>query len=276
MNRRHRTGKTIAGLITTAVLAVLGFIAYAAIPGIVDFIEHGTSFPTTQGAQTGQQPAELPQDGAPVALQLTGDYYSVVGTAVREHEITTGSISYCPLDELGRTTCAYGELTSSLRAEASGRDRQELLVDPSGWNGNNLEVTIPRVDVIGSQDYTGWFWNRSHLIADSLGGDAVIENLVTGTRTQNVGSTQVNGQYAGGMAFTEGIARAYLDTGTGDSCPLYYAATPRYESLELIPHSVTVDIQSCDQSIDMRVEVLNAANGYAIDYVTGEYSSTAS
>jgi len=101
-----------------------------------------------------------------------------------------------------------------------------------------------------------------------------VDNLTTGTRMQNVGSTQVGGQYSGGMAYIEVLARAHLDSVRGGACPLYYAATPRFEGDELIPRTVIVDILSCDKTIDMRVEVLNAANGYSIDYVTGEYFRT--
>lgn len=204
-----------------------------------------------------------------------GDYFTVLGTAQREYQLSvTGRVEYCPLDGLGRTVCAYGELSSSLRAAAQASERQEITIDPSGWpDGENEEVTIPAVPTTqDSIEHNGWFWNRSHLIADSLGGDAIMENLVTGTRTQNVGSTQVAGQYAGGMAYTELLARSYLDTQNGDACPLYYAATPVYQDAELVPRTVLVDIQSCDLSVDQRVEVQNAANGWLIDYATGQSS----
>lgn len=147
----------------------------------------------------------------------------------RTYTASEGVISYCPLDELDRATCAFGELTPALRAEAQARGRQDITVDPAGWPSGpaaNREVTISALDdVSGSESYSGWFWNRSHLIADSLGADAVAENLVTGTRTQNVGSTQSSGQYAGGMAFTELIARDYLDSADASGCALYYPPT---------------------------------------------------
>lgn len=208
--------------------------------------------------------------------QAEGDYYTLLGEAQHDYEVSEpGVVQYCPLDELERAVCAYGELTSSLRADAQARGRQDITVDPAGW-GHNSETDIPGLDdVEGSQDYHGWFWNRSHLVADSLGGSPDHENLVTGTRTQNVGSTQSHGQYAGGMAYTELMARDYLDSGAGDSCPLYYAATPQYTDDELIPRTVIVDIASCDGSINERVEVYNTANGFTIDYVTGAFSAAA-
>lgn len=201
-----------------------------------------------------------------------GDYYSVLGPAQRPYAPSQpGVVEYCPLDQFGRAVCAYGDLTSTLRRTAEARGREQIAVAPAGW-GENRSVTIaPVASTPGSRAYRGWFWNRSHLIADSLGGDPTKENLVTGTRPQNVGSTQVGGQYAGGMAFTEITARRYLDTHDGDTCPLYYAATPRYEGAEPIPRTVIVDIRSCDGAIDERVEVSNTANGWAIDYSTGTF-----
>jgi len=212
-------------------------------------------------------------DAPPVEIRPDGDYFEVIGAAELRGDAQIGEITYCPLDELGRTTCAYGYLTSELRAEARATDREDILVDPSGWPSRNDEVTIPALDLEGSADYRGWFWKRSHLIADSLGGNAVVSNLVTGTRTQNVGSTKTDGQYGGGMAYTELIARDYLDTHDGDACPLYYGATPQYSGDEPIPRTVLVDIQNCDKKIDLRVEVSNTANSWVIDYTTGAYSA---
>jgi DNA-entry nuclease len=122
----------------------------------------------------------------------------------------------------------------------------------------------------GSQTTTKLFV-RHALVADSLGGDATLQNLVTGTRTQNVGSTQVDGQFAGGMAYTELIARDYLDSPAAKNCPLYYAATPVYTGDELLPRTVNVDVLACNSSIDMRVVVDNAAKGWALDYSDGSF-----
>jgi DNA-entry nuclease len=206
---------------------------------------------------------------SPVAADpdMDGDYFTITGPAKVEHEdAKTGEITYCPLDRLDRATCAYGELTK----RTYGRSEKDL-PDPAGW-GSNGDVDIPALDgVEGSTPYFGWFWNRSHLIADSLGGDPVAENLVTGTRMQNVGSTKIHGQYAGGMAHTELIARDYLQSSASDGCPLYYAATPTYHGDELVPRTVAVDIRSCDGSIDQHVEVSNTAASYAIDYSTGSF-----
>lgn len=231
-----------------------------------------------------QDPSPRSETGIEVAPEITApdqpelpalDYFTVVGPAERLYAPeTAGVVEYCALDHLGRAGCAYGELTTTLRAEARATERQQITEDPAGWNGGNTEVTIPALPgVDGSRDYRGWFWNRSHLVADSLGGDATRENLVTGTRTQNVGSAQVSGQYAGGMARAEVIARDYLDNGSADACPLYYAATPVYAGDELVPRTVLVDLQSCDAEVDLRIEVSNTANGFTIDYATGAFAA---
>lgn len=247
-------------LITTA--AALALVAMTGCSVAEDILDEELEAP-----QSSSDPVSLDED------DIAEDYYTVIGDAEREYQPEEpGVIEYCSLDELERATCAYGELTSSLRDQAQQRGRLDITVDPVGWD-HNAETTIEALpDVEGSSDYNGWFYNRSHLIADSLGGEPEAENLVTGTRTQNVGSTQPDGEYAGGMAYTEVIARDYLDTQDADSCPLYYAATPVYQGQELLPRTVIVDIASCDGEIDQRVEVSNTAYGFEIDYTTAAWS----
>lgn len=195
--------------------------------------------------------------------ELHPDYYTVLGEAEVTYDVNEGEVGYCETDSLGRAQCAYGLLTTQTRADAKAQGRQQITVDPAGW-GKNFETTIPstRANV---KDYRGWVWNRSHLLADSLGGSAELENLVTGTRTQNVGLSN----NSGGMAYTENIARDYLDDPASASCPLYYAATPNYKGPNLLPVTVTVDIKSCDSKINERVLVFNSAQGHDIDYATG-------
>lgn len=247
-------------------VAVAG-VAIAAL--CVASIGHApTSVSTPSPAMPTPTPTPTPISGAPA-----GDYYTVVGAAKRQYEpAQVGAVEYCPLDGLGRAVCAYGELTSSERQAAEKRGKQKITVDPAGW-GHNRIVAIPATPgITGSQSYKGWFWNRSHLVADSLGGAASLQNLVTGTRPQNVGSTQVDGHYSGGMAYAEAKARSYLDTHNGDLCPLYYSATPTYDGTALIPTVVTVDMRSCDRTLDERVEISNTANGWAVDYRTGTFA----
>lgn len=260
---KRSRGVALTVLAGAAALAVTVLTSVQSL--VVDTTLAGGTDPMNTSAQV--------ESAGPVSIGTESDYFRTVGEAVRAFETEPGTISYCPLDQLNRPVCAYGELTSAMRAAEEQTERETITVDPAGWPGVNHKTTIPAVPGIdGSKAYSGWFWNRSHLIADSLGGEAIAQNLITGTRTQNVGSTQTDGQYAGGMAYSEKIARDYLDTADGDACPLYYAVTPQYTDAELIPRTVSVDMLSCDGSVNMRIEVFNAAQGYAIDYTTGAFT----
>ena len=254
----------------TAIAITLTGLAIAA--ACVAAIGHA---PDPSPAPSATLPPSSPSTSTPPVSEPTaptGDYFTVLGTAQRLYEpAQTGVVEYCPVDRLGRAVCAYGDLTSSQRRAAEARGREEITVAPAGW-GHNRTVTIPAAPgVAGSASYRGWFWNRSHLVADSLGGAASLQNLITGTRPQNVGSTKIDGQYAGGMAYAETRARAYLDSHNGDACPLYYAAAPTYAGDALVPVSVIVDMRSCDGALDERVEISNTAYGWAIDYRTGSF-----
>ena len=192
------------------------------------------------------------------------DYYTVKGPAVVKYDPAPGDDPvYGDLDELERPTHVYAMLTETVDSDATSR------ADTPGME-HNTETDISALDAIkGSSDYHGWIYNRSHLLADSLGGSEGLENMVTGTRTQNVGSTQVEGEYAGGMAYSERIARKYLNTNDGWQCPLYYAATPNFSGDELIPRTVTVDMRNCDGEIDEHIVVVNTAAGHEINYTDG-------
>ena len=191
------------------------------------------------------------------------EYYRVVGTAVTDGDLEPGEIRYEGLDELGRTGRVAACVTFDMAREGSEREREDMSwIHPSGW-GHNREVDIVMPD---GDTYHGALFNRSHLLAKSLGGEEVPENMVTGTRTQNVGDNR--GQ-DGGMAYAEGIARDWLwDHRDGT---VYYSATPVYEGDELVCRSVIVDVRSSDGSIDQEIEVFNAVEGFEIDYETGRF-----
>lgn len=185
------------------------------------------------------------------------------------------TVEYAPLDDLGRATGVKASLThQTVLAVQDARESEErdtdtlerLDVRPSGW-GSNERVTIVCPD---GHDYHGWFWNRSHLLADSLGGEPRVENLITGTRMQNVGSN--TDEYPGGMAWCESIARSWLWSHTqGD---LLFSATPVYAGDDAVPLAVLVDMRSSDGQVDLHVIVYNAAKGYRVDYATGEFFPT--
>ena len=191
------------------------------------------------------------------------DYYRVVGTAVVDVELEPGEVRYEGLDELGRTGRVAACVAPEMAQAGSEREREDISdIRPAGW-GHNEEVAIAMPD---GSTYHGYLFNRSHLLAKSLGGDDADYNLVTATRTQNVGDNR--GQ-DGGMAYAEGVAREWLRAHPEGT--LYYSATPVYEGDELLCRSVIVDMRSSDGSVDQEVEVYNAAAGFEIDYATGEF-----
>ncbi|NMM99698.1 DNA/RNA non-specific endonuclease [Bifidobacterium sp. DSM 109958] len=208
------------------------------------------------------------------SLAAAPDYYTVTGKA----DFTgvtlpaAGEITYAQPDSLGRSGRAVGVITKQLRDDGSERDR-DMPSTITGWPKRNPEVDINlTADNTCAQDkstcpkntcYHGYLFNKSHLIAKSLGGADKAENMVTGTRTQNVGKNNP----AGGMAYTETEARDWIDKHPDGT--ITYMATPNYTGNELLPRTVTVDIRTSDGSIDQHVTVWNTANGYSIDYAKG-------
>lgn len=165
------------------------------------------------------------------------------------------------LDALGRCGRVKALITKEMYEKAKDAPREDMSnIRPSGWTKNR---EVEYVFANGTT-YHGWFWNRSHLLAHSLGGKEVKENLVTGTRAQNVGDNKGDG----GMAHCEEMARDWLENNDGN---LYYQATPIYEGKELVCRRVDVDMKSDDGSLDAHTEVYNEAPGFTIDYLTGAY-----
>ncbi len=190
------------------------------------------------------------------------EYWRIVGTAVVDVDIPAGEIWYSPLDRFGRAGRAAGTITYQMMVDGIARERADLRsLQPSGW-GHNAEVDI---ELSGGRSYHGYLFNRSHLVAKSLGGADSLENLVCATRTQNVGANDGNG----GMAYAEGLARDWLFSHPDGT--VFYSAQPVYESFEPVCRSVIVDIRSSDGALDLEIEVHNAARGWHLDYVTGDF-----
>lgn len=248
------------------------------ITDIVNAIDGGSNENASDSADTVDDAATDAQAGeaidgqdansAYVATQWSmdqyPDYYRIAGKAVIDSDVQPGNIEYTGLDSLGRTLRVNGNITYKMVEESKGwREKFDSDADKiSGW-GHNEKVAI---DMANGKTYHGYMYNRSHLVADSLGGAAKRVNLVTGTRTQNVGSN--NGK--GGMAYAETKARDYLNAHHDGT--LYYCAIPVYVGDELVPRSVYVEMKSDDGSIDESIEVFNTANGYTINYSDGTFS----
>ena len=192
------------------------------------------------------------------------NYYRIVGQATIDENLQPGEVFYSGLDHLGRSGQAVACVTFDLMTEGIARNRDDLSsITPSGW-GHNEEVDI---ELPNGSLYHGYLFNRSHLIAKSLGGSDIHENLVTGTRMQNVGANNP----PGGMLFCEQTVRSWLYN-NNDGWVLY-SATPIYEGDEVICRSVIVDMLSSDGTLNMQVEVFNTALGFEIDYATGEFTT---
>lgn len=189
------------------------------------------------------------------------DYYTTNGEAKIGLDIPdAGEAVYGELDNLGRPTYVIANINNKMRNDANKRGRLPINLDPVGWY-KNKEVEIKEKD---GKTYNGYFYNRSHMLADSLGGLPIAENLITGTRTQNVGIAN-----KGGMAYAEIKARKYLDN--HKNVELIYQVKNVYFKNELIPRYTTIDMKSIDDKINEEIIVCNSANGYTIDYNTGKY-----
>ena len=184
------------------------------------------------------------------------NYVVVIGKAKVKNKPKKGKIVYAKLDKYGRTGKVVGNITYGMVKKSAGW-RESIQVDPPGWPANN---SIQKIKLYNGRTYSGYFWNRSHLLADSLGGKPKKTNLITGTRMQNVGANDGKG----GMAYTERKAVNWLKKHHKGT--VFYAATPIYKGKEIIPRSVIVDIKTSDKKINQRVIVYNAAKGYSIDY----------
>ena len=255
---RHNAASRAAAKIGSAVLVCIA-LAWQAL---------GAGLPATTARVAPVESPTTAQASVPDGWQswdeaAAPDYVLEAGPAQVRKALEAGEISYSPLDGLGRPGLVAASLTHESRERARQRGRQDIEVDPVGWPDENPKVSIETPD---GSTYRGRFWNRSHLLADSLGGDPTRENLVAGSRMQNAGGNDNEG----GMAYGEQVARDWLDK--HDDGTLYYCAIPVYVGDELVPRSVYVEMKSDDGSIDESIEVFNTANGYTINYSDGTFS----
>ena len=193
------------------------------------------------------------------------DMYEVLGKAEIDESKFSTTYSYSH-DELDRTTTAYGLVNYKAVMDSKGwRADFEPNSEPSGWfigkksNNKKVSVKLPNGKI-----YNGYFYNRSHLIADSLGGRSYKYNVVTGTRQQNVGN---NGD--GGMQYIE---KKVVDYVLKTKNNVYYEVTPVYNGNELVPRHVIVNAKSEDGVINEKVKVFNNASGYEINYSDGSFT----
>ena len=213
----------------------------------------GSSAPTESNGAT---PAGVLQD----PMKRGGNYYAALGKAHFDAtcNIPSGGYNYKGvINGAGQVGAACAKVTEKHK-------RVDPIDDPAGFS-KNAKVSIPSVN--GKKPYNGYFYNRSHMISAALGGSPKAENLITGTRMQNVGERN-----KGGMRYTETQAEKYVASPKAKTCALTYEVTPHYRNTtDAVPTWVEVNMQSCDKSIDERVAVFNDAAGHTIDYATGEW-----
>lgn len=187
-----------------------------------------------------------------------GKYEVVLGKS--DFKVLPSKTKYYELDSYGRPTGAEAVITVKSFPKESRKERP-IDINPVGWT-KNFKVSIKHKD---GSTYKGYFWNRSHIIADSFGGEVRIENLTTGTRAQNVGSRDNNG----GMAYGESIVRNYLKSHKNGK--VYYRVKVHYnDDKDLISDYSEVNIKSADGIEDHKIIVYNEMADYKIDRKTGK------
>lgn len=251
--------KTPNGPLGIAITLIAAAIALAMQLGLIKNTDLQNQAPATSVAYVDSSDLNWSETIAP-------NYYRVTSAADFEDvTLKTKPGTYQTFsDDLGRPTLVAANINQTMRASGTARERK-YLPDPLGWP-RNAQVEIQFSD---GTIYHGWLFNRSHLLAKSLGGPDTADNLVTGTRTQNVG----NNDEDGGMGHTETIARRHLDQNPDST--ILYEVEPLYAGNEIIPRAVAVDIRSDDGAIDEHVITYNAAKGFDIDYATGAWSEAA-
>lgn len=189
------------------------------------------------------------------------NFYEVLGTAEFKY-LNTNSVSieetYGNLDGYGRPTYAFTKLTHENYIKEKKIPRQEIKIDPVGWVKPNPKVVLSD----GRNTYKGYLYNRSHLLADSLGGDPIKENLITGTRLQNVGWNKAGQE--GGMGYGETLARNWLDKNKGY---IFYEVYCHYEGSNKISDYQIVNILTSDGSINKQIKVYNGTGNVSVEYI---------
>lgn len=167
---------------------------------------------------------------------------------------------YYNSDEQGRPALAVAKLNTESITRQYGNE-QKFNSDTLAYPKKNKQVKIEHpIHVV----YNGWFWNRSHLIADQLGGESTFRNAITGTRTQNVGARNNEG----GMRVPEKAAYEYIKKTQKE---LMYVVQPIYYQNERIPRLVKVTLYN--DEINTTYITLNIAYGYTIDYNNASFKN---
>ena len=187
---------------------------------------------------------------------------------VNDDDVANGNLKFSQ-DEKGRSSLAKGKLTYQMFMDSKG-SRQGTPLNPPNWPQKNPKASI--YSSLTGRTYHGFFYNRSHSIADSLGGKASydsVDNFTTGTRTQNVGANQ-----NGGMRAAEELAETYWKNHPNSQAIIHYQVQPIYNGNETIPRGSIVNEKSSDGVLNKQIVVINDAEGYTINYFNGEMKNS--
>ena len=187
-------------------------------------------------------------DGSTAAVPVN---HNVPFFTPEEKALDFAIISYAALDELGRCGAAFSCLEYGLLPEGERDDEEERsFITPTGYLQNRYSGEL--VD----QEF---LYNRCHLIAWQLGGDAGSENLIAGTRYLNVE----------GMLPYENQVAQYLRRHHGRH--VLYRVTPVFADGELNCRGVLMEAYSVEDRgrLSFCVFVYNEQPGIRIDHRDG-------
>lgn len=251
---------------------------------------YAVSTSTTEDAQANSDLANLPFDLAKYPQNYTtvnqnvpifenGFKQTVV--AAQKAKTTRAQTYFDSLDALGRTQTVSAIITyGMMHSHASSVRKRPAFPKTTKVSGEyadgvynkNLQQWFGRSNNIRMAQlngYRGYLYNKSHLLAWSLGGDMQTHNVILGTRAQNVGTNDQRNP--GGTAYTETLTRNYLSSHQDDA--VAYQVIPIYVGQELVPRGTHVLVQSIDNPIKfhLNVWVFNTQAGITINYNNGSF-----
>ena len=164
---------------------------------------------------------------------------------------------YDGLDTYGRASAVLAVVGPDTLEDATQEDISSI--KPSGWENDNKVSNNKQYEYIsGSQPYS--LYNRSHLLARSMGGENNEENLVTGTTYLN----------QTGMKPFEDKVREYVKN-TGNH--VLYRVTPVFKGSNKICSGIQMEAYSVEdsgQGVSFNVFCYNVQPGIGINYATGD------
>ena len=202
-------------------------------------------------------------------------------TAAQKAKTTRAQTYFAGLDDLGRTQSVSAIVTYGMMHSHSSAVRKRPSFPKTtkvsgeyadGVYNKNLQMWFGKQSnnrIVQLNGYRGYLYNKSHLLAWSLGGDMQTHNVILGTRAQNVGTN--NQKTPGGMAYTETLTRSYLTAHQDDA--VAYQVIPVYVGSELVARGTHVLVQSINNpdQFHYNVWVFNDQQNVKINYSNGTF-----